>query len=67
MADSGGVRRANGPSRVLIVFLVFFKGLCAISLGYSCPLYSTKMYMYVFSSLYDIFMVNTCMFDKKNG
>ena len=66
VADSGGVRRANGPSRVLIVFLVFFKGLCAISLGYSCPLYSSRMYLYVYTSLYGIFMVNACTFDKKN-
>jgi hypothetical protein len=34
---------------------------------YSCPLNFTRMYLYVYSSLYGIFKVNTGTFDKNKG
>jgi len=33
--------------------------------GYSYPLYSSRMYLYVYTSLYVIFMVNAGTFDQK--
>ena len=46
-------------SKNMSVFFLSFKDLCA-----NCPLYSSSTYLYVL--LYDVFVVNIGMFDKKN-
>ena len=64
VADGGGVQRAKVPGSWLY-FSVFPRAFVQIVWGYSCPLYSSRMYLYVYTSLYGIFMVNAGTFDRE--
>jgi hypothetical protein len=46
------VQRSWGPD---CNFFLFLRDLCVTDLWYSCPLYSTRMYLCVYPSLYGIF------------
>ena len=61
-AAVSGVQRSQGHG---CIFQFFSRAFVQIVWGYSYPLYSSRMYLYVYTSLYVIFMVNAGTFDQK--